>query len=115
MDVQLLMIHYTTFQITWRAVDTGCRFFQVEVVDVNADGKPDILTTCNAEKDGSLIVYEIPEDFRQVYKKAGLHVSQMILIQFTVSLSRQNDKSHIVQNITVNHNLVLHSLNMNIF
>merc|ERR1712126_465286 len=32
--------------------------------DVNADGKLDIIIPCNAEKNGSLVVYEVPDDFR---------------------------------------------------
>jgi len=39
-------------------------FFDVEIVDVNKDGRLDLLVTINSVTDGSLVVYEIPDDFR---------------------------------------------------
>jgi len=39
-------------------------FFDVEVVDVNNDGRLDLLVTINSVFNGTLLVYEIPDDFR---------------------------------------------------
>ena len=39
-------------------------FFDVVVDDVNRDGRLDLLVSINSEVYGSLVVYEIPDDFR---------------------------------------------------
>lgn len=39
------------------------RVFDVELADLNNDGRVDLLVTTNGNN-GSLLVYEIPDDFR---------------------------------------------------
>ena len=39
-------------------------FFDVYIDDVNNDGRLDLLVSINSEVHGSLVVYEIPDDFR---------------------------------------------------
>ncbi|KAK3103545.1 hypothetical protein FSP39_020030 [Pinctada imbricata] len=68
-----LSIHWTTdSQNRWtdsskihsRTIDaTPGAMFDVEICDVNNDGKLDLLTTSNGNN-GSVIIYEIPTDFR---------------------------------------------------
>lgn len=52
------------FQIFNRFLDnTIGAVFEVKLTDVNNDGKTDLLVTNNGNN-GSVFVYEIPEDFR---------------------------------------------------
>ncbi|XP_072173367.1 uncharacterized protein [Diadema setosum] len=39
------------------------RFFECEIVDLNGDGRLDILVTANSETNGKLLAYEIPDDW----------------------------------------------------
>ncbi len=48
----------------YQVIDKGVKYFDVEVHDVNNDGRLDLLVSINSEDDGSLVVYEIPDDFR---------------------------------------------------
>lgn len=41
-------------------------FFDVQMADVNGDGKSDLLATSSNDRNGSLVVYELPDDFRLV-------------------------------------------------
>ncbi|XP_071799351.1 uncharacterized protein [Asterias amurensis] len=40
------------------------RYFDIELVDLNADGQLDLLVSVNSDKNGKLVAYEIPQDFR---------------------------------------------------
>ncbi|XP_033636743.1 uncharacterized protein LOC117297703 [Asterias rubens] len=40
------------------------RYFDIELVDLNADGQLDLLVSINSDSNGKLIAYEIPRDFR---------------------------------------------------
>ncbi|KAK7105821.1 uncharacterized protein [Littorina saxatilis] len=54
-----------TNQIFHRDIDTSIGpVFDVKVCDVNLDGRNDLLVTTNDAKNGSVLVYEIPDDFR---------------------------------------------------
>ncbi|XP_066283883.1 uncharacterized protein [Branchiostoma lanceolatum] len=44
--------------------DDGERYFDVQVTDVNADGKDELLVVTSSETNGTVRVYEIPDDFR---------------------------------------------------
>ena len=54
-------------QIQSREIDASTgrgKFFFIELSDVNFDGKIDILCSINDVENGSVWVYEIPDDFR---------------------------------------------------
>jgi len=51
-------------QIGSRVVDVGGQFFDVYFDDLNKDGNMDLLVPINAEVNGTLVAYEIPEDFK---------------------------------------------------
>ena len=38
--------------------------FALKYLDVNGDGRKDILVSLNDKDSGSVVVYEMPEDFR---------------------------------------------------
>ncbi|XP_072024517.1 uncharacterized protein [Amphiura filiformis] len=40
------------------------RYFHSQLVDLNADGKRDLLVSVNSYDNGKLVAYEIPDDFR---------------------------------------------------
>eukprot|EP00058_Branchiostoma_floridae_P006039 XP_002591527.1 hypothetical protein BRAFLDRAFT_105199 [Branchiostoma floridae] len=44
--------------------DDSERYFDVQLTDVNGDGKDDLLVVTSSETNGTVRVYEIPEDFR---------------------------------------------------
>jgi len=52
-------------------IETGSEYFDLSIVDINRDGKVDILVTVVAQTGGSVVVWEIPDDFRLVasYRK----------------------------------------------
>ena len=52
-----------SWQIKHRVIDTE-RFFNLEFSDVNKDGRLDLLVTKNAQINGEVYAYEIPDDFR---------------------------------------------------
>lgn len=55
---------YSLFQIHSRVVDNNAgALFDVEVNDLNGDGKQDLLVVSNGNN-GSVLAYEIPNDFR---------------------------------------------------
>ena len=47
-------------------IDVGANFFDVSFDDLNRDGRTDLLVPINAEINGTLVAYEIPDDFRLV-------------------------------------------------
>nr|XP_054764767.1 uncharacterized protein LOC129271437 [Lytechinus pictus] len=49
------------------------RFFECEIVDLNGDGRLDLLVTANSETNGKLLAYEIPDDWEN-----GIWVRQVI-------------------------------------
>ena len=56
-----------TFQIQSREIDISTgrgKFLYIELADMNFDGSIDILCSINDVENGSVYVYQIPEDFR---------------------------------------------------
>jgi len=51
-------------EIGSRVIDVGGQFFDVVFDDLNNDGNMDLLVPINAVQNGTLVAYEIPEDFR---------------------------------------------------
>ncbi len=51
---------------TWKSrdIDTSVTGFDVQVVDLNNDGKKDVLLSNAQHGPGSVVAYEVPEDFR---------------------------------------------------
>ena len=47
-----------------RVIDDGVRFFDIKITDLNNDRREDLLVTINAATNGSVMAYEIPDDFR---------------------------------------------------
>ena len=47
-----------------RVIDDGGRFFDIKITDLNNDRREDLLVTINAASNGSVMAYEIPDDFR---------------------------------------------------
>jgi len=47
-------------------LETGREYNDLQIVDVNRDGNPDILVTVQAQSGGTVEVFEIPNDFRVV-------------------------------------------------
>ena len=43
---------------------TAGKPFDVLVTDINGDHKLDILVTTNSDHNGTVVVYEVPDDFR---------------------------------------------------
>ncbi|XP_078678977.1 uncharacterized protein LOC144914711, partial [Branchiostoma floridae x Branchiostoma belcheri] len=54
----------TTLIRTATIEEDGERYFDVQVTDVNKDGKDDLLVVTSSETNGTVRVYEIPDDFR---------------------------------------------------
>ena len=68
---------FLEFQIQHRVIDDAIgAVFEVEVVDVNNDGKLDLLVSTNGNN-GTVLVYEIPDDFR-----TGIYVKHVIAVGF---------------------------------
>jgi hypothetical protein len=42
------------------------KVFEVDIADLNNDGRMDLLVTTNSGRNGTLLAYEIPDDFRCV-------------------------------------------------
>jgi len=47
-------------------ITSGREFYDISIADLNNDGKMDVLVTVVAEIGGSVEIFEIPEDFRNV-------------------------------------------------
>jgi len=62
-----------------RIIDNGSgdRYFDFEFVDMNKDGRRDLLVTINQNVNGSMWIYEIPDDF-----KNGVYTKHPIAIGF---------------------------------
>jgi hypothetical protein len=45
-------------------IESGREYYDISTVDINNDGKVDILVTVQAQNEGSVEVFEYPEDFR---------------------------------------------------
>ncbi|XP_078584730.1 uncharacterized protein LOC144866912 [Branchiostoma floridae x Branchiostoma japonicum] len=65
-------------------IDDGLQYFSVEVADLNADGKDDLLVTVNSPNNGTVYVYEVPEDaatqpFKRILLKSGYSVPGFFL------------------------------------
>jgi len=45
-------------------IESGRQYYDIEIVDINKDGKNDLLVTVAAQNGGSVEVFEIPADFR---------------------------------------------------
>ena len=61
------LCEFFTSQIQSREVDISTgrgRFFFIGLSDINFDGRLDILCSINDVENGSVYVYEIPDDFR---------------------------------------------------
>jgi len=58
--------------------DNGSQYYDVVTADLNNDGKVDVLVTVVAETGGSVVVFEIPDDFRQ----AGQYIKRVIASGF---------------------------------
>ncbi|CAH1790844.1 unnamed protein product [Owenia fusiformis] len=51
--------------VNHRTIDEGLgKYFDAQVVDMNNDGKPDVLFTINAAENGSIWILETPDDFK---------------------------------------------------
>ena len=60
-------IFQNDFQIKSRVIEKNIgHVFDVDIGDVNNDGKPDLLVTVNGINNGAVYVYEIPDDFRWI-------------------------------------------------
>lgn len=58
------VFHLHRFQLQSRVIDDKVgRVFEVDIADLNNDGRPDLLVTTNGAN-GTLLAYEIPDDFR---------------------------------------------------
>ncbi|XP_052799628.1 uncharacterized protein LOC128231181 [Mya arenaria] len=67
-----------TKQLQSRVIDASIgRVFEVDVADLNGDGRPDLLVTTNGNN-GTLLAYEIPDDFR-----TGKFVKHTIAVGFS--------------------------------
>ena len=65
-------------QLQRRIIDDSIgSVFEVEVVDLNNDGKMDLLVTTNGNN-GTLLAYEIPDDFR-----TGNYNKHVLAVGFT--------------------------------
>ena len=48
-----------------RVIDNSIgKVFEVDIADLNNDGRMDLLITTNSGSNGTLLAYEIPDDFR---------------------------------------------------
>lgn len=63
---------------------TAGALFDVEINDINGDGKEDLLVVSNG-MNGSVLAYEIPNDFRLVHyvaeKGRGDRLQRLVLIR----------------------------------
>lgn len=75
MSGPIVFLIFFFVQLQHRVIDNSIgKVFEVEVTDVNNDGKVDLLVTTNGNN-GTLLVYEIPDDFRSgTYRKHVIDV-----------------------------------------
>merc|ERR1711976_726138 len=69
-----LMVHWSNHpeglwanpnDIESRVIDTGSQFYHMEAADLNGDGRMELMVTIHAERNGSLVAYEIPSNFKE--------------------------------------------------
>ena len=80
-DMQANFISFLLLQLQHRVIDnTIGAVFEIEVTDVNNDGRDDLLVSTNGNN-GTVLVYEIPDDFR-----TGTYKKHVIAVGFTPRL-----------------------------
>ena len=66
--------------------------FEIELVDLNNDGRQDLLVTTNGAN-GTLLAFEVPDDFRSVYNI--LHLEKYVANTYNQDKSGRLNFAHL--------------------